>query len=94
MWLIDLILLVLLGLLGIASWLKTTQPKFAAQLRPLESIAGWVGLAGLVWGIVLLLRWISALGAFSFAPGSMLIALLVALVICALAADRGKAEAA
>jgi hypothetical protein len=53
-------------------------------LRPLESIAGWVGLAGLVWGIVLLLRWISALGAFSFAPGSMLIALFVALVICAL----------
>jgi hypothetical protein len=84
MWLIDLILLVLLGLLGIASWLKTTQPKFAAQLRPLESIAGWVGLAGLVWGIVLLLRWISALGAFSFAPGSMLIALFVALVICAM----------
>lgn len=84
MWLIDLILLVLLGLLGIASWLKTTQPKFGAQLRPLESIAGWVGLVGLIWGIVLLLRWISALGAFSFAPGSMLIALCVALVICAL----------
>ena len=47
-------------------------------------MSGWIGLAGLVWGIVLLLRWISAIGAFSFAPGMMLIALAVALVICAL----------
>src|SRR5579863_3267261 len=27
MWLLNLILLVLLGVLGIASWLKSTQPK-------------------------------------------------------------------
>src|SRR5215468_10047180 len=84
MWLLDLILLVLLGILGIASWLKTQQPKLGAQLGPLESISGWVGLVGLIWGIVLLLRWITALGAFSFAPGMMLIALVVALVIAAL----------
>ena len=84
MWLLDLILLVLLGVLGIASWLKSNQPKLAGQLGPLEGVAGWVGLAGLVWGIVLLLRWISALGVFGFAPGAMLIALAVALVIIAL----------
>ena len=84
MWLLDLILLVLLGILGIASWLRTQQPKLGAQLGPLESISGWVGLVGLIWGIVLLLRWITAIGAFSFAPGMMLIALVVALVITAL----------
>ena len=84
MWLIDLILLILLGVLGIASWLKTTQPKLGAQLTPLEGVGGWIGLVGLIWGIVLLLRWIAAISAFSFAPGSMLIALVVDLVIIAL----------
>jgi hypothetical protein len=84
MWLIDLVLLILLGILGITSWLKTQQPKLGAQLGPLESVSGWIGLAGLIWGIILLLRWIGAIGAFSFAPGMMLIALAVALVICAL----------
>lgn len=84
MWLLDLILLLLLGVLGIASWLKSNQPKLGGQLGPLEGISGWVGLAGLVWGLVLLLRWISALGVFGFAPGAMLIALAVALVIIAL----------
>lgn len=84
MWLIDLVLLILLGILGIASWLRSTQPRFAAQLAPLENVAGWVGLVGLVWGIVLLLRWIAAIGVFSFAPGTMLVALIVDLVILAL----------
>lgn len=84
MWLIDLILLILLGLLGIASWLRSQQPKLGSQIGALESVSGWIGLAGLVWGLILLLRWIGALGAFSFAPGMMLIALAVALVICAL----------
>ena len=84
MWLLDLILLILLGVLGIASWLKGRQPKLAGQLGPLEGFAGWIGLVGLIWGVVLLLRWISALGIFSFAPGSMLIALAVALVILSL----------
>src|SRR6478752_6022635 len=68
MWLLDLILLILLGVLGIASWLKGRQPKLGSQLGPLEGVAGWIGLAGLIWGIVLLLRWISALGIFGFAP--------------------------
>lgn len=84
MWLLDLILLLLLGVLGIASWLKSSQPKLGSQLGPLEGVSGWVGLAGLVWGIVLLLRWISALGVFGFAPGAMLITLAVALVIISL----------
>ena len=84
MWLIDLILLILLGVLGIASWLKTTQPKIGAQLAPLEGIAGWIGVVGLIWGIILLLRWIAAINMFAFAPGMMVIALIVDLVIIAL----------
>ena len=47
MWLLDLILLILLGVLGIASWLKGRQPKIAGQLGPLEGVAGWIGLVGL-----------------------------------------------
>jgi hypothetical protein len=84
MWLLDLVLLLLLGVLGIASWLKSSQPRLGGQLGPLEGVSGWIGLAGLVWGIVLLLRWISALGVFGFAPGAMLITLAVALVIISL----------
>jgi hypothetical protein len=84
MWLLDLVLLILLGILGIASWLKTRQPKLGGQLGPLESVSGWIGLIGLIWGVILLLRWIGAVGAFNFAPGMMLIALAVALVVTAL----------
>jgi hypothetical protein len=84
MWLLDLVLLILLGILGIASWLKTRQPKLGGQLGPLESVSGWIGLVGLIWGVILLLRWIGAVGAFNFAPGMMLIALAVALVVTAL----------
>ena len=84
MWLLNVILLILLGVLGIASWLKSRQPNLGSQLGQLESIAGWIGLVGLIWGLVLLLQWLSAIGAFSFAPGVMLIALVVDLVIIAL----------
>jgi hypothetical protein len=84
MWLLDLVLLILLGILGIASWLKTQQPKLGGQLGPLESVAGWIGLIGLIWGIILLLRWIGAIGILGYAPGAMLLALAVAVVVSAL----------
>ena len=82
--LIDLILLILLGLLGIASWLKSQQPKAGAPLGQLESIGGWVGVVGLVWGLVLLLQWLQSLSYVRFAPGSVLIALLTALIVLCL----------
>jgi hypothetical protein len=84
MWLLSLILLVLLGLLGIASWLKGRQPNLSGQLASIESIEGWIGVAGLIWGVILLLRWLSVLGAISSAPGILLVALATALVITAL----------
>jgi hypothetical protein len=82
--LLSLILLIVLGILGILPWLKNQQPKFAENLKPLEGISGWVGIAGLVWAVVLLLQWISALGAFRYVPGLMLVSLFTVLVIAAL----------
>jgi hypothetical protein len=79
-----LILLILLGLLGIASWLKSRQPKAGAPLGQLESIGGWVGVVGLVWGLVMLLQWLQSLSYLRFAPGSILIALVTVLIVIAL----------
>lgn len=82
--LLSLILLIVLGTLGILPWLKNQQPAFAEHLKPLEGIASWVGITGLVWAVVLLLQWISALSAFYYVPGLMLISLLTVLAIAAL----------
>ncbi len=84
MFWLSLILLILLGVLGIASWLKGRQPRLGGTLGQLETAQGWVGLIGLIWGVVLLLRWLSTLSLFGVAPGFVLIALATALVITAL----------
>ncbi|MEP6940323.1 MAG: hypothetical protein ABI846_11210 [Rudaea sp.] len=76
--------LIVLGVLGIASWLKSRRSDLGATLGPLEAAEGWIGIAGLVWGIILLLRWLAASSAIAFAPGAFLIALIIALVISAL----------
>ncbi|MGA9332945.1 MAG: hypothetical protein WBV39_01585 [Rudaea sp.] len=85
MWLINLILLILLGLLGISPWLKAKQPGMRELLGKLESVEGWIGIAGLVWGIVMLLQWLSvASSVFRFAPGFGLVGLATILIILAL----------
>jgi hypothetical protein len=90
MWLLNLILLILLGVLGIASWLKSRQPNLNAQLGKLEAVEGWIGLAGLVWGIVMLLQWRSvASSIFRYAPGIGLIGLITILIILALSLILG-----
>lgn len=81
MWLLTLVLLVLLGVLGIAGWLKAKRPDAERHLQPIEQFEGGIGVAGLVWGILLLLRWLSAFGV----GGASLVTLLTALVIIALA---------
>lgn len=81
---VTLILLILLGVLGIASWLKTRQPNLNAQLGKLESFEGWIGLIGLIWGLIMLLRWLQFLSFFSYAPGLALIGLVSALVVISL----------
>jgi hypothetical protein len=84
MWLLTLVLLVLLGLLGIAGWLKSRRPDTGSHLAPLEQFEGWIGGAGLVWGLLLLLRWLSMVGMASLVGGAMLVMLLTALVVIAL----------
>jgi hypothetical protein len=83
-WLINLILLILLGVLGIASWVKTQQPKFGEQLAKLEAFEGWIGLAGLVWGVIMLLQWLQLASYINYAPVHVLIGLLIVLVVIAL----------
>jgi hypothetical protein len=80
MWLITLVLLILLGILGIAGWLKARRPETASHLQPIEQFEGLIGGIGLVWGILLVLRWISVLRV----AGAMLVFLLTALVMIAL----------
>jgi hypothetical protein len=83
-WLVNLILLILLGVLGVASWVKTQQPKFAPQLGKLEAVEGWIGVAGLVWGLIMLLQWLQYAGYMRYAPFHALIGLLIVLVVLAL----------
>jgi hypothetical protein len=83
MWFLTLVLLVLLGLLGIMDWLRSRNPEMARHLQPLEPFESVIGTAGLVWGILLLLRWLARLGA-SFLSGGMLVALVTAAVVVAL----------
>jgi len=89
MWLLTLILLVLLGLLGISDWLKAKRPDIARHLQPIEQFEGWIGVAGVVWGILLLLRWLAGIGVLRFAGGGMLVMLLTALVVFALSLILG-----
>jgi len=82
-WLLTFVLLVLLGILGIAGWLKAQRPDSGRYVQPIEQFEGWIGAAGLVWGLLLLLRWLSALG-IMYSSGAMLVTLLTALVMIAL----------
>jgi len=84
MWIIGLLVLIALGLLGVASWLAARQPSMSGPLKQLQGIEGWVGVVGLVWGLVGLLNWIRALSLFSVAPVMMLVGLASILVILAL----------
>ncbi len=84
MGIVGLIMLIALGLLGIASWLRQRKPEAAGPLAQLESVGGWIGLVGLVWGVFMLIQWIGAIGALAAAPLMMAIALASAISITAL----------
>lgn len=84
MWIVSLLLLIALGLLGIASWLRQRKPDSVGPLAQLEGIAGWVGLVGLIWGVLLLVNWVLSIGAMAAAPLMMIIALASAFTITAL----------
>lgn len=84
MGMIGLLVLVALGVLGVASWLRLRKPETAGLLAALESVGGWVGLVGLLWGVFGLVQWIGAIGALSAAPLAMGIALLTVLATLSL----------
>ena len=81
---VSLIILILLGILGISSWVKSRRPSAGPQLAKLESFEGWIGLVGLIWGIVMLLQWLQALGYLGYALGAAIIGLVSILVIISL----------
>jgi hypothetical protein len=84
MTIVTLLLLIVLGILGISSWLKTRQPGASTNLAKLEQFEGWIGLIGLVWGIVMLLQWLQALEFIRYAGSAMFLGLVMILVIIAL----------
>src|SRR5215470_14143832 len=81
---LNLLLLVLLGLFGVASWLKTRQPNLSAQLGKIAAFEGWIGLVGLVWGLLMLVQWLQFLSILSLVPVRALIALASLLAVIAL----------
>jgi len=84
MWLLTFVLLVLLGVLGISGWLKAQRPDAGRHLQSVEQFEGWIGAAGLVLGLLILLRWLSALRLMYYAAGGSLVMLLTALVMIAI----------
>jgi hypothetical protein len=88
MWLLTVLLLILLGLLGIAPWLKSRRPDAGSHLQPIEQFEGPIGAAGLILGLLLLLRWLSRLGVMHTA-GAMLVTLITALVMIAVSLILG-----
>lgn len=85
MFWVNFVILVLLGLLGIASWLRQRQPSAGQPLGQLEAVGGWLGLFGLVWGAYLLIRALSWIGTMlRFAPVHWIVLVATAVVILAL----------
>lgn len=84
MYWLNIITLILLGLLGIAGWIKSRSPQAAGPLAQLESIEGWIGLVGLVLGLWGLINVILHLGALMSVPLSFILALATALAMTAL----------
>lgn len=84
MGIVSLLLLVLLGVLGIASWLQAKLPAANSSLRKLEPVEGWIGLVGLIWGVVMLLQALPLLRFLGNAPVTVLISLISVFVVIAL----------
>lgn len=85
MYWLSLILLILLGILGIAGWLRARQPSAGQALAPLEAVSGWIGLLGTVWGVFLIVRAISYINVMlRYAPGAWVRLVLTAAVILSL----------
>jgi uncharacterized membrane protein YhaH (DUF805 family) len=59
MWILNIVVLIVLGMLGIAALLRTRRPELDGPVKKLEAVEGWVGIVGLIWGVLSLLQWLS-----------------------------------
>jgi uncharacterized protein involved in cysteine biosynthesis len=84
MWIINVGLLIALGVLGVAALLRQRKPHLDRSIKKLQSVESWVGVVGLIWGLIGLLQWILAIGALAAAPIGMLLSLASILVMLAL----------
>lgn len=81
---VNLVLLVALGLLGVASYLRSRNPQADGPLAQLEGVGGWIGLVGVVIGVVRIVQWILAISLLGSAPVLMAIWLISGIAIAAL----------
>lgn len=84
MGILNLVLLVALGLLGIASFIRSRNPQAAGPLAQLESIGGWIGLVGLVLGVLAIVQLILNIGVLMAVPITFILVLATAVAITAL----------
>lgn len=84
MFWLNVILLILMGALGVAGWLKSRSPQLAGPMAAITGVEGWIGLVGLVWGLYSLINLLLHLGLVTVAPLSFIIGLASALVVIAL----------
>jgi hypothetical protein len=81
---LNLVLLVALGLLGIASFIRSRNPQAEGPLAQLEAVGGWIGLVGLILGLLAIVQLILNLGVLMAVPVHFIFALAIALAITAL----------
>src|SRR5262249_12738583 len=84
MGVVNLPVLILLGVLGIASWIKSRQVQAIGPLAQIEEVGSWIGLVGLFWCLVMLVQALPMLRVFGYAPVVVLIALASVLAVIAL----------
>jgi hypothetical protein len=81
---LNLVVMILLGLLGIAGWLRARQPTAAGALAQLESVGGWIGLVGIFWGLWMVINFIRYIGVLSAAPLAMTLVIVGAVAVLGL----------
>ena len=84
MWIFNIVVLIILGVLGIASLLRTRRPDLDGPIKKLDAVEGSVGIVGLIWGVLSLLQWLSVARAVTIAPLTMVLSLTSTLAVLAL----------
>ena len=75
MGIVSMLLLVVIGVLGIASAVRGKRPELDGALRQLEGIEAWIGVVGFAWSLLWLVQWVLSIGALAAAPVTKIIGL-------------------